>query len=123
FVLAVTFAVSVAFVAVFGFGVSSELYQSATRNFPPVDQAFTQKSFQSSYIYDRKGRLLYEIFDPNGGRRKIVHLNEIPQSVIDATLGTEDPNFYSNPGVDPFSIMRASVQDVLGTSGMSGAST
>jgi len=122
-VLATTFAVSVALVAVFGFGVAGDFASYMTRDLPPVDQIFSKSVFQSTLIFDRKGRLLYEMFDPQGGRRTLVRLQDIPQSLVDATLSTEDSNFYTNPGVDAPSIVRALVQDVIFHQTMSGAST
>jgi membrane peptidoglycan carboxypeptidase len=47
----------------------------------------------------------------------------IPSRVADATIATEDPTFYSNPGFDPLSIARAFVQDVSSGQIQSGAST
>ncbi len=121
--LASTFAVSVVLVAVFGFTIVRELSDYLTRDLPPVDQVFSKGSFQTALIYDRKGRLLYELFDPQGGRRTIVPLKDIPPALIDATLSTEDANFYTNPGVDPIAIVRAIGQDVLHQRTESGAST
>jgi 1A family penicillin-binding protein len=122
-VLVTTFVVSTVLLSVFGFGVASEIYSYATRDLPPVDQVFSKSVFQSTMIYDRKGRLLYEMFDPQGGRRTLVHLNEIPPALVDATLSTEDANFYTNPGVDPVSIVRALMQNALHHQVVSGAST
>lgn len=121
--LATTFFVSVVLLAVFGFGIASDIYSSMTRNLPPVDQVFSKSVFQSTLIYDRKGRLLYEMFDPQGGRRTLVNLKDIPPVLVDATLATEDPTFYTNPGIDPLSILRASVQDIVHRHIVSGAST
>ncbi len=58
-------------------------------------------------VYDRTGQLLNEIGDPNFGRRTAVELNQISPYVADATIATEDPNFYSHPGVDPVGLARA----------------
>ncbi|HLG50810.1 MAG TPA: penicillin-binding protein 1C [Chloroflexota bacterium] len=121
--LSVTFAVSVILVALIGFGLVGDIASYLTRDLPPIDQVFSKSVFQSAMIYDRKGRLLYEMFDPQGGRRTLVHLKDIPPVLIDATLSTEDVNFYTNPGVDPLSILRALVQDILHRQVVSGAST
>jgi 1A family penicillin-binding protein len=118
-----TFLASAVLVALFGFTVIDDLYDYLTRDLPSVDQVFSQSVFQSALIYDRKGRLLYEMFDPQGGRRTLVHLSDVPPALVDATLSTEDANFYTNPGVDPVSIVRALVQDVLHHRVESGAST
>ncbi len=62
---------------------------------------------QSTKIYDRYGNLLFEVFDPNGGRRTLVAPQDIPQVLKDATIATEDPTFYDNPGIDVQGIARA----------------
>ena len=55
-------------------------------------------NFQSTFIYDRDGRPLFEVFDE--GRRTNVSLDDIPQNLIDATLSIEDDSFYNNIGID-----------------------
>lgn len=62
---------------------------------------------QSTKIYDRYGALLYEIFDPQGGRRTIVAPENIPTVLKQAVIATEDPSFYDNAGVDVEGIARA----------------
>lgn len=115
FAVVLTLLVTVAAVA--------SVYSYLTRDLPPADQVLTTGMFQTAMIYDRRGRLLYEMVDPNGGRRSVVPLSDIPPDLIAATVMTEDANFYSNPGIDPLSILRALVQDVRYHHIMSGAST
>ena len=64
-------------------------------------------TFASTRIYDRTGALLYEVADPEHGRRTSVPLAQISPHLIDATLATEDPNFFAHPGVDPIGVARA----------------
>ncbi|TVR19980.1 MAG: hypothetical protein EA396_11580 [Anaerolineaceae bacterium] len=63
-----------------------------------VAQLERYENFQSTFIYDRAGRPLFEVFDE--GRRTNVPLEDVPQHLIDATLAIEDDGFYSNIGVD-----------------------
>ncbi|HEY66287.1 MAG TPA: PBP1A family penicillin-binding protein [Caldilineae bacterium] len=77
--------------------------------------------FQTTRIYDRHGHLLYEIHDR--GRRTIVPLEEIPTALIQATIATEDRNFYLHEGVDVFAIVRAAWQDLQAWDVVSGGST
>lgn len=55
---------------------------------------------QSTKIYDRYGDLLFELFDDQNGRRTVVSPEDIPTVLKEATIATEDPTFYDNPGVD-----------------------
>ncbi len=64
-------------------------------------------AFISTKIYDRNGHLLYEIFDPNGGRRTLVPYEQISPHLINATVATEDERFWQHPGVDPIAVVRA----------------
>ncbi len=60
-------------------------------------------------IYDRNGNLLYEVLPPGdeAGKRAPVTLAQFPESLIEATLATEDAAFYEHPGIDWQGIARA----------------
>jgi 1A family penicillin-binding protein len=89
----------------------------------PEELSIRASTFESTKIYDRNGIPLYEVFDPTGGRRTEVPLWRVPQHVIDATIATEDPTFYANPGVNPLSILRALYSNLREGTIVSGAST
>src|SRR5713101_401776 len=75
----------------------------------------------STKVYDRSGtQLLYQFEEE---RRDIVTFDQVPQMVIDATLGAEDKSFWTNPGIDIFGILRAARDDLLHRNVVSGAST
>jgi membrane peptidoglycan carboxypeptidase len=77
----------------------------------------------STQIFDRHGRLLYEVIDPARGRHKPVTLDEIPPYLLQATVATEDANFYLHPGVDLWAILRALWINLRGGEVLSGGST
>ncbi|MFN2304551.1 MAG: transglycosylase domain-containing protein, partial [Anaerolineales bacterium] len=79
--------------------------------------------FETTRILDRNGNLLYEILDPNAGRRTYVPLEEISPYLIAATIATEDKDFYTNPGFDLFGVARALWQNYTKGGIYSGAST
>lgn len=79
--------------------------------------------FETTRILDRNGDLLYEIIDPNAGRRTYVTLDEISPYIVAATVATEDKDFYSHPGVNSFAIIRAFVQNAQSGEVVSGASS
>lgn len=79
--------------------------------------------FETTRILDRNGNLLYEIIDPNAGRRTYIPLNKISPYVVAATIATEDKGFYSHPGFDVFAIIRAFWQNASSGETVSGAST
>ena len=79
------------------------------------------EDFQTTTIYDRDGNQLYQII--NEGRRTQVPLDQIPFAMRWATVATEDDTFYSNPGFDPPSIVRAAVEWIQNGEIVSGGST
>ena len=90
---------------------------------PPEELQTRQTAFVSSKIYDREGNLLYEVIDPQGGRRTKVSLSEVSLYLIQATIATEDRNFYTHPGFDPIAIIRAVYYNLSERRIVSGAST
>ncbi len=79
--------------------------------------------FETTRILDREGNVLYEILDPNAGRRTYVPLDKISPYLVAATIATEDNAFYSHPGFDLFGIGRAFLQNYQSGEISSGAST
>ncbi|MFW5772182.1 MAG: transglycosylase domain-containing protein [Phototrophicaceae bacterium] len=63
-----------------------------------IEEVDRYAAFQSTFIYDRNGRELYEVFGE--GRRTNVRLSNMPQDLINATIATEDGSFYRNIGID-----------------------
>ena len=59
----------------------------------------------STKIYDRQGKLLYEIFTEK--KRTPVKLKDLPDFVKWATIASEDKNFYHHHGFDFGGILRA----------------
>lgn len=59
----------------------------------------------STKIYDRNGTLLYQIYrDEN---RTLINLDDLPTYLINATIASEDKNFYSHHGISLSGISRA----------------
>lgn len=79
--------------------------------------------FETTRILDRNGNVLYEILDPNAGRRTYVPLEKISPYMVAATIATEDKDFYAHPGFDATAIVRAFWQNYRSGETISGAST
>ncbi|MEK7215406.1 MAG: biosynthetic peptidoglycan transglycosylase, partial [Chloroflexota bacterium] len=88
-------------------GLAAGFYVYATKDLAPPETIATRDIARNAKILDRKGRLLYEIFDPQLGRRTTVPLSEISPYLIQATIATEDASFYENQGVNIRGIARA----------------
>jgi Transglycosylase len=99
-------------------------YYAVASTLPSVDDLQSRAAqFETTRILDRNGDLLYEILDPNAGRRTYVKLDHISPYMVAATIATEDSQFYSHPGFDPWAILRAIYQNLVQGSQVSGAST
>ena len=99
-------------------------YASLAASLPPVDDLQSHAAqFETTRILDRRGNLLYEILDPQAGRRTYVALSDISPLLVAGTLATEDSQFYTHPGFDPAAIARAFWQNFQGGETVSGAST
>jgi membrane peptidoglycan carboxypeptidase len=99
-------------------------YNKIAATLPSVtDLQQRASTFETTRIFDRNGGLLYEILDPNAGRRTFITLDKISPYLIAATIATEDKSFYSHPGFDWTAILRAFWQNFQGGGTVSGAST
>ncbi|MBP9074536.1 MAG: transglycosylase domain-containing protein [Caldilineaceae bacterium] len=115
-----------AFIALAALGLSVALlgYAYIARDLPaPNELRQRASSFRSTRIYDRTGELLNEAFDPNEGRRVEVPLERISPYLIQATIATEDANFYTHAGVDPVALLRLIYYAILERDFVSGGST
>jgi len=100
------------------------VYAAYATSLPSPQELYQRTTpFKSTKIYDRKGRLLFEVFDPHGGRRTVVPYAQIPSVVIEATIATEDATFFSNPGFSPMGILKALYRDLRARDAVYGAST
>ncbi len=115
-VLVVAFFIAVAASVVAYVTIANELPSTA-------ELRTRQTAFVSSKIYDRDGHLLYEVTDPQGGSRTYVTLDEISTHVVNATVATEDRDFWLHPGFDPVAMGRAIYYVVTERQIVSGAST
>ena len=107
---------AVSFVLLQYYRIASEL--------PDINDLRNRASqFETTRILDRNGNVLYEILDPNAGRRTYVPLEKISPYLVAATIATEDNEFYSHPGFNVFAIVRAFWQNYQSGETVSGAST
>ncbi len=76
---------------------------------------------KSTHLYDRNGKLLYEIYrDVN---RTPIEIKDLPPYVVQATIAIEDKNFYSHKGVSFFGGILRAAKDTIKTNELQGGST
>lgn len=91
------------------------------RNLPDVRVLKNYIPAQTSYIYDIKGVLLASLHGEEN--RKIVPLNEVSPNLKLAVLAIEDSHFYHHNGINPNSIVRATLVNWQQGGVVEGAST
>ena len=75
---------------------------------------------ESTKIYDRTGNhLLYEIYGEE--KRTVIPFEDMPKSILAATVALEDRSFYHHHGVDFRGLIRAALKNAQGS--RQGAST
>ncbi|GIW63052.1 MAG: hypothetical protein KatS3mg090_0878 [Patescibacteria group bacterium] len=90
-------------------------------NLPKPDSLTTKHIPLSTHIYDRNGRLLYEVYrDEN---RTAVKLQDLPEYVKQATIAIEDKDFYKHNGVSPIGGILRATKEILLKQELQGGST
>lgn len=102
---------------------AAAFYEWILADLPDVHALEAGMALPSTRIYDRQGRLLYQIADPDTGLNRVLGLDDLPSCMIDATLATEDANFYRHPGVDVQGVARALWTNIKGGEVIAGGST
>jgi membrane peptidoglycan carboxypeptidase len=116
------FVVIAVVIAIVSFGLYQ--YSILAASLPSVEDLQDRAAqFETTRILDRDGNLLYEILDPQAGRRTYKPMDEISPYMVAAIIATEDSQFYSHPGFDPLGIVRGYVQNVQEGEIVSGSST
>ncbi len=93
-----------------------------SKDLPDPERIDQRQIIQSTKIYDRTGTVL--LYDVHGEeKRTVISFNEIPQYMKDATIITEDANFYHHFGLDFRGIIRAVLANLRGKKIEQGGST
>ncbi|MFH1564444.1 MAG: penicillin-binding protein [bacterium] len=104
----------VLFVAGFTIGgtVILIIFNNVAKDMPNPEQLSVREVAQSTKIYDRTGKnLLYEIHGEE--KRTLIKIEEIPKTVILATISAEDRSFYQHQGINFRGLLRAVYNDIF----------
>jgi 1A family penicillin-binding protein len=88
------------------------LFMLFLQDLPNPRQLSAKDAPQTTRILDRNGIVLGEIY--GNFNRTIIPLSDVPLHLQQATLAIEDKNFYSHPGFDIPSIIRAFRKNLSG---------
>jgi peptidoglycan glycosyltransferase len=109
-------------VAATGVGAAYASYTQLAASLKDRINGIDQRSgFQTSRIYDRNGKLLYEFF--GAGKRTRVPYDQISKHLVNATVAIEDKTFFQNLGVDYEGILKAFGRSLEAGEATGGAST
>ena len=91
--------------ALFAGTASASVWNFFTADLPAAHDLVSAPIPLSTLIYDRTGQhLLYRLEDE---RRELVSLDQVPETLQEATIAIEDRTFWTNPGIDLAGIVRA----------------
>ncbi len=90
------------------------------RDLPSPDKLQDRSPNQTTKIFDRNGKLLYNVFGDQN--RTLVKLDQIPKDLRNATISTEDKNFYKHQGFDWSGFLRSAKETLTGAQ-LQGGST
>jgi len=91
-----------------------------SKDLPSPDRLVDRKVSLSTKIYDRNGKLLYDVYGDEN--RTLVTLDKVPEVMRQATIAIEDKNFYSHHGFDLTGMLRA-VYNIIFKHELQGGST
>ncbi len=77
---------------------------------PSLERIENPKPELATKVFSSDGEVLDQFFIKN---RSYVSLDEIPQTVIEALVATEDKDFYSHWGVDAIRFIKAMIKNVI----------
>ncbi|MSP00733.1 MAG: penicillin-binding protein 1C [Acetobacteraceae bacterium] len=90
------------------------------RMFPPN---LSRLATTGTEILDRHGRTVALLPAPSGVWRFRTTVDDVAAVMLDTLVRTEDRHFWHHPGVNPLSLLRASIQDLRAGRIVSGGST
>lgn len=94
-------------------------YKITNYSYSKINDKVEIKSANNLSLYDSEGNLFFQ----GSGNSEWVELENISQHLINATIATEDKNFYKHHGFDFARILKATYTNITSGSTKQGAST
>ena len=92
------------------------------RDLPEILRREDYAPLQVTRVYASDGALIAQAWEPEG-RRTVVPLEAVPQTVREAFMAAEDADFMRHSGIDYLGMMRALYDAVVHDAGVKGTST
>ena len=98
-----------------GAGSVFAVYQHYARDYVAIEDLLIDRQVGITRVFDRSGQVeLGVLTNPAQQLLHPVELDDIAQSMIDATVSTEDNSFWTHPGVNYRGLARAAWENYLG---------
>src|SRR6266849_8538753 len=115
---------AVVFAMLLVLGLAADAYAQSFFDSLPSIQGLDSAAFAGdTVIRDHTGTIILADVGNHGDHRLAVKLRDVAPIAIQATIAIEDKGFYSNPGFDLASIVRAEFDNLRSGHIVSGAST
>jgi penicillin-binding protein 1A len=108
------------FVAVFAGAAALVTFYYISNDLPKIASLADYHPSIITTVYADDGRKIAEFFKE---RRIVIPLSEIPQTLIDAFIASEDARFFKHQGIDLLSIVRAFFKNIEAGAIVQGGST
>ena len=108
------------FIAFALLGVVGGVLYAQLQELPDIANLNDFKTSEATHIYDINGNLISQLWLE---QRTIVPLEQIPQTLQNAVIATEDERFYQHWGIDVIGVARAFLVNIASGGLREGAST
>lgn len=89
-------------------------YQATTAAYVPLAEEISLRGTGITTVYDRSGQHIGVLTNPNSAITSPIALSEISPYLIEATISTEDDNYWTHKGFDLKGLSRAFWQNYVG---------
>ncbi len=87
---------------------------------PDISSVSAYKPVQATYILDDTGKIIEKVCKEN---RRVISMADMPKLLPKAFVAAEDGRFFSHPGLDAFSVLRALLVNIKRQEKAQGGST
>lgn len=103
-----------------GVGIGTMIYRQLNAELPPIERLIDYTPPVTTQVFSQDGTLVAEFF---AEKRYLVPIERIPRVVRDAFVAAEDDGFYRHRGIEPVSITRALINNLVAGGRVQGGST
>jgi penicillin-binding protein 1A len=103
-----------------GAGIGMIVYRQINAELPSIERVIDYSPPVTTQVFAANGTLVAEFFSE---KRYLVPIDRIPRLVRDAFIAAEDDGFYQHRGIEPVSITRALINNLVAGGRIQGGST